>query len=688
MAWPVNGPVGLDLSFLLDAPAGRHGFVRIDRGHLVRGDGQRLRLWGVNFSFVASLPAKEDAPAVAAYLARFGVNSIRVHHLDWRVPRGIIDSRFPDSRHLDPEKLDRLDFFIAALKKRGIYTNLNLNVARAFQEADGVKDAGQVGYAKALTIFDPRMIELQQEYARALLAHRNPYTGAEYRHEPAIAIVELINENSLVESWARDRLLGKGLTKLADKTWTDIPASYERDLTALWRDYLRRNLKPADLEALRREAGDPVPRLGSAGFKTASKLRFHTEAAFYMDLEDRFFQRMAAFLKKDLGVKAPITGTSVHNGGLTPYPLLASTSKLDIVDAHTYWQHPRYLYDPAGKRTGFEIPNTPMVNDPARSTLWTLGRAAVAGKPFMVSEINHPYPNEYAAEGMPLAAAFAAFQDWDAVYWYSFEHGEAANWKATLPSHFDIRQEPVKMSQLAASALLFLRGDVAPARRTLNRGYTRDEVIESLRMPSTHAPIFDPGYPFTAAIQHAVRVSLLTSKPRTPPPALATFPVRSDTGEIEWSLSNGKRGLVAINAPRAQALVGYIGSKAPALDHLSADLENEFAAIVLTSLDGKPISNSSRMLLTAGARVAATGMRWNEKRTQVLDPGKPPVQVEAVEGAITLSDLQAAKSVVLIPLDGAGRKLSAPIPSTPSGGGWTCKIGEPAAPWYLVSVAR
>ena len=34
---------------------------------------------------------------------------------------------------------DRLDFFISELKKRGIYVNLNMNVARAFQDGTASK---------------------------------------------------------------------------------------------------------------------------------------------------------------------------------------------------------------------------------------------------------------------------------------------------------------------------------------------------------------------------------------------------------------------------------------------------------------------------------------------------------------------------------------------------------------------
>jgi hypothetical protein len=45
-----------------------------------------------------------------------------------------------DTRALDPKQLDTLDRFVAELKKRGIYTNLNLNVGRTFRKGDGVRD--------------------------------------------------------------------------------------------------------------------------------------------------------------------------------------------------------------------------------------------------------------------------------------------------------------------------------------------------------------------------------------------------------------------------------------------------------------------------------------------------------------------------------------------------------------------
>ena len=57
------------------------------------------------------------------------------------------------------------------------------------------------GCAKGVTLYDKRLIELQKEYAHNLLTHRNPYTNTEYRNEPAIAIVEILNENGIGQGY-------------------------------------------------------------------------------------------------------------------------------------------------------------------------------------------------------------------------------------------------------------------------------------------------------------------------------------------------------------------------------------------------------------------------------------------------------------------------------------------------------
>ncbi|MGA2498698.1 MAG: hypothetical protein ABSH20_13215, partial [Tepidisphaeraceae bacterium] len=224
----VNSPA--DVSFLLDAPAGKDGFVAVKDGHFVSAGGKRMRFWGLNATMQGALPAKESAPIIAGNLARVGINCIRFHFLDRPAPTGLLEAKGDDTQHLDPQQLDRMDFFIGELKKRGIYADLNLHVGRKYKAGDGVRDADLLGMTKGVTYFDARIIELQKQYATALLTHVNPYTGKAYRDEPAVALVEFVNENSLTEAWVQGRLQGK-LTAPSSETWHDIPPSYGQELT-------------------------------------------------------------------------------------------------------------------------------------------------------------------------------------------------------------------------------------------------------------------------------------------------------------------------------------------------------------------------------------------------------------------------------------------------------------------------
>jgi hypothetical protein len=690
--WPAKGQFPADVSFLLQAPAGKAGFIRAKDGHLALPDGARFRIWGLNATMQAGLPSKEHAPVMAANLARRGVNCIRFHFLDRLAPVGLIAADRNDTRALDSQQLDRLDCFIAELKQRGIYADLNLNVGRTYKAGDGVRDFEWLGFPKGLTYFDGRLIELQKEYAAQLLGHVNPYTGKAYRDEPAVALVEFVNENSLVEAWFSDRLLGQQTNRPAG-TWHDIPPSYAAALTTQYNAWLNRRLPAESLARLRAEAGvgasEPMPRLRRDQFEKASSERFQTEAGFYMEVESEFFTMMSRYLREELGVKSLLIGNSDHNHGRSGYPMVAGASLLDVVDGHVYWQHPNYRTDAkTGRQTGFDIPNTAMVDDPWHSTVVQLSRSAVAGKPYTVSEVNHPFPNEYASEGVPILAAYAALQDWDGIFWYTLAHKDVVGLEPVVAGHFDFAEDPVKLSQLAAGALLLLRGDARPAVRTVGRSYTAEQVRQSLRLPWAEQPYFTLGFPNTLPLRHAIRVNSFDGPPTGSFEATATNPIQSDTGELAWQCAGKGSGLVVVNTPRSQALIGYCGGRRPATENLEAGVNVPFCAITASSLDEKPIAEADRLLVTATARVANSGMEWNDRRTSLTVWGKAPTCIEPVTGELVLKNLRPARSVSVQPLDGAGRPLGGSFPARSSGQGWTFRLGEPATTWLVVTLGR
>jgi hypothetical protein len=657
----------IDLSFLHDAPAGKSGFIRTDGERLLKGDGTPIRFWGFNLTEWSpgsrEIPSKEDAPIYAAALARYGVNLVRLHFLDLPAPRGWIDASQSDSQHFDAAQLDNEDFFISELVKRGIYFDMNLNVGRQFKPGDGVLTTGRGG--KGPLLFDKRLIELEKDYAKQLLTHVNPYTKRAYVDEPAMAIVEIVNEDAIYLDWTSNN-------------------GYDQELTDLYNAWLQKTLSPEKLAEFRKLAGvaddQPVPRLRRQTTRNAPKQQYYTESEFFSELESGFFKNMYAYLKDELKVKCPIIATSDHAHAGSSYALLKDTSQLDILDGHTYWQHP-----------GEWPKNTPMVNDPFNSTVVELSRTAFSGKPFMCSEVNHPFPNQYACEGIPILAAYSSFLGWDGIVWYAFEQKKDPAWQPYVGDPFDMSLDPVKMPQIAAGALMFVRGDLEPAKKTIERSYTTQQAFDS-RFNSDR-PYFTPGFPLSVPLLHGSRISSLDGPAtETVTDESPTGPFKSDTGQLVWYADpHGgykQTGLVTIDSPRSQGLIGFVKVNDRSVTNLAAHIKNDFCAIVVNSLEDKPISSCSKMLLTAGVRVENTDMTYDANRAHTSRQGHSPSLIEPVTGTIVLQKLDHATQVSAIALDGAGRPIGEPILAKNTDAGWEIPVGDPATTWYLLTVTR
>ena len=193
----------------LAQPAGKYGRVRREGRDLVY-NGERFSIWGINNTFVQAAPEKEMAKKRAAFYAKYGVNSVRLHKYGegtgWR---GILNGE--SFSEFDPVGLDRMDFFIAELKKQGIFVKFSPSFGppRLFE-----KDLAQVPFALEFGQKDPsdgaiRVPHSAIFYSHAiqdihiaqitnLLKHRNPYTGMTYAEDPAIWDVEIINEQSIL----------------------------------------------------------------------------------------------------------------------------------------------------------------------------------------------------------------------------------------------------------------------------------------------------------------------------------------------------------------------------------------------------------------------------------------------------------------------------------------------------------
>src|SRR5262249_25639900 len=117
--------------------------------------------------------------------------------------------------------------------QHGIYTNLNLLVSRTFSKGDGLPAEIEQIDGKTQHVagfFHEPLRRLQEEYARNLLGHQSAYRQLMPSEDPAVAIVEINNENGLIQGWLGDQV---------DK----LPEVFRNDLQQLWNEWLKQRYK-------------------------------------------------------------------------------------------------------------------------------------------------------------------------------------------------------------------------------------------------------------------------------------------------------------------------------------------------------------------------------------------------------------------------------------------------------------
>lgn len=233
----------LDLSWLNDEQADRRITV-IDGRFAYADTGEPLRFFGINMGPDDAFPEPHEADMIAARLAKLGINIVRLHHLDNMWARSEGKSVWPEDGPLDrlePKSLDRLGYLVAALKRNGIYCNLNLKVSKELGPQDGVPEGINFVHQKRVDRYYKPLIEHQKWYARQLLSWVNPHTGLTFADDPAIAMLEINNENSIMHLWS-SMPLAEG--------WEALDEFYRGELARQWQNWLKSHYEDdAQLEA-------------------------------------------------------------------------------------------------------------------------------------------------------------------------------------------------------------------------------------------------------------------------------------------------------------------------------------------------------------------------------------------------------------------------------------------------------
>ncbi|GIX01765.1 MAG: hypothetical protein KatS3mg112_0702 [Thermogutta sp.] len=404
-------------------------------------------------------------------------------------------------------------------------------------------------------------------------------------------------------------------------------------------------------------ADETVPIVPARGPQMTAAARADF-ADFLWDLERDYWWEMYRFLKEDLKLKPLVAGTQLS------YSPVHIQAGLDYIDAHAYWQHPVFPGRPWDPENWY-VRNLPLVNQPG-GTLSGLANRRVEGLPFTVSEYNHPAPNEYAAEGFPMIAAFGAFQDWDGIFSFTYSHSRDYE-PRKITGFFDIKSEVSKLAHMPACVAMFYRGDVQPARTAVVVGMSRDKEQSILRETLNPWTLTADrlGIPANLSLLHRVAMALKEPGDSVPPPPLAADQkvFLSDTQQICWDVSQPGAGVFLVNAPKTKLVTGFPAGRTFNLDGVQVQIgktELGWATVSLTVIKGEGFDRPGRILLAATGKVQNTGWDFRKEGDRVTVGrrwGDEPILCEGVPARIVLP--VSSSRVRVYALDEAGRRRDA-----------------------------
>lgn len=595
----------LDLSPLLDAPAGKYGFVRNVSGRFEfeKRQGVPVRFYGTNLCFDAQFMTKEETGQLLDDLARTGYNLIRLHHFD-----GILAHRDKgSSTRLNPEKLEQLDFLAAGAIQRGLYLTLDLFTLRKLEKGEIPEFPNRVIYPdefKGLAFLYDSVMKNFETFAANLLSHVNPYTGRAWKEEPAIVMIGLINEDTIFH--------------VAKQGWV---GKLYRERFRQWK-----------------------AEHGISGNDEWQWRRFLGE--LYL----RGYQRMTRFVRS-LGTRMLLTDSNfLSDPGTT---LLRSSG--DMVDNHVYWIHPKFL----GKSWGFPARvRTDSATRRFAGGVAELLPSRIYGKPFTVTEWNYVFPSPHTSEGAFLMGAYASLQQWSAICRFAYSHAASRIRKPEEQNFFDMVTDPVRRLSERAGALFFSRGDVSAARECFAVYLTKDYLSRSnaaLQYPVAAERLGLIGQVGSvvgggvAALPKGTRgvFTLESTGMRFDVPVfqrdgageeLAHFlpsgnRFTSSTGELTLDCDAGS---FLVKTPRSE---GFVLPESRQLKGVFAAVNNldAFASILVASMDGKPLPESCRILILHLTEVKNSGMWFSDPELTVINnPGTLPLLVRRGRAELTL----------------------------------------------------
>ncbi|WP_373989588.1 hypothetical protein [Duganella sp. BuS-21] len=652
----------LDFSALTPAgEAGSYGRINIASGRLSFSNTPNtpapLQCASLAWSpITGSFPDHDTAELYAEQLKRHGYNLVRFHYIEGTLMHGVsVNTQY------NAIQLDRFYYLLKQLKNRGIYWMIDMMSS----------ENGSIGDTEANRWVSHQDLKFRvqipsDEVARqawkdqvySIYARINPHTQQSTLSDPALAGVVLVNEGEISYLSEQDNPDGTKRTE------------YRPQLKALFNTYLQGKFSSDSQLATAWTTGDQVGMLRSDEHLASGNidmpklkelsLRMKTFQDFLAGLEVNTTMWMKDYLRTN-GYPGVVTSynnwdrITANKMRSAREPLNASAPALDLIDAHGY------LSPPPAFVTNTYMPQISMsdANSMNENPAMRLAAVRQAGMPLAVTEYGQVFWNQYRFEASAMVPAVAALQGWD----FMCMHAEGAidlKYDSSGPARkrslgpYGVGLDPVLRAGETLSALLFLRGDVAPSPNRATVVYsssTPDQKYDSgnavpadlrplalltaleLKYPeqtataATHNVTFEPrlaNQSLTERVAALSTANIISSPTNLTNVANKLF--HSDTEQLLLDQNNRR---FTIKTPRTEALTTAVSLSNVNLNALKIQSIDSAALLSASTLNrADTLGSSKNILLIFATDAVNTNMTFKGDKREILDAvGTLPVRI-------------------------------------------------------------
>jgi hypothetical protein len=470
--------------------------------------------------------------------------------------------------------------------------------------------------------------------------------------------------------------------------------------------FVRRwTLRAAPVRGLGAEESLEAANLALPGGSEGSTVARMNDYLLYLaEMDRRYMRRISTSLRASIDALTPLTGTQMEFGGVMN---MDSHNEMDYIDRHVYVDHygfPNVAWD--GR--DWTIRNDSAVQREL-APWFDVAASRVEGKPYTVSEFNQNWPNSYGAELAPIMAALAARQDWDGLMHFAYSHDRG--WDAGVPKGFNLDGDWTKWINFGQSALLFRSGLLPTAAELLPLPLTMDQRLAATRGGTGYTDMLARTLNWSPASALERRVAL------RPVESEAERISSAPTGDATMQLQREGGNRVSLDAPAVAGLIGFFPNRRAESRVMDVELleatPGNFAALLLTSLDGQPLADSRRLLLSNPGNAFRSLPGSNPPAPQLLTnyPGRPELTLQPDRSNRPSGDLNGGSrpvflhtvsvrlrlklpwnNLIVYPLNGRGERMR-PLSEADlvkEGDSWMLQLqteGQELSPWFELLVS-